>query len=186
MQHAWISSYKRWREAVKEHKTHPTSRLVLLAGISRGGVRGTCLISASVPRACQSNILKQHMQGFATANYPALGTGPEKHLRRTIKRAWLVVRAVSKCWQIVIFNEYTALEWPIKRSLSEHCSFVQSINFLCHSQISCSEFAIRTVKAKAKSVYPLAFLLSTASSLQQLWIRIQNTIRTRGNTHSLN
>lgn len=55
------------------------------------------LISASVPCACQSNILKQHMHGFATANYPALGTGTEKHLRRTIKRAWLVVRAVSKC-----------------------------------------------------------------------------------------
>lgn len=61
------------------------------------GVGGACLISASVPCACQSNILKQHMQGFATANYPALGTGTEKHLRRTIKRAWLVVRAVSKC-----------------------------------------------------------------------------------------
>lgn len=62
--------------------------------VCKGG-RG--LISASVPCACQSNILKQHMQGFATANYPALGTRTEKHLRRTIKRAWLVVGAVSKC-----------------------------------------------------------------------------------------
>lgn len=92
-----------------------------------------CLISASVPCACECNILKQHMQGFDTANYPALGTGTEKHLWRTIKRAWLVVRAVSKCWQIVIFNEYTALEWPIKRSWSEHCSIVLGINFLCNS-----------------------------------------------------
>lgn len=156
MQHAWISSYERWREAVKEHKTHPASCLLWVAGISQekekggcddgggsgGGCGGGCLISASVPCACQSNILKQHMQGFATANYPALGTGTEKHLRRTIKRAWLTVRAVSKCWQIVIFNEYTALEWPIKRSLSEHCSFVQSINFLCNSQISCNEIDI--------------------------------------------
>lgn len=114
-----------------------------------GGGRGerksrlASFLPVCVPCACQSNILKQHMQGFATANYPALGTGTEKHLRRTIKRAWLVVRAVSKCWQIVIFNEYTALEWPIKRSLSEHCSFVQSINFLCNSQISCSQVAIR-------------------------------------------
>lgn len=66
-------------------------------GGGREGGKCACLISASVPRACQSNILKQHMQGFATANYPALGTGTEKHLRRTIKRAWLVVHAVSKC-----------------------------------------------------------------------------------------
>lgn len=56
------------------------------------------------------------------------------------------MRAVSKCWQIVIFNEYTALEWPIKRSLSEHCSFVQSINSLCNSQISWSHIAIVTVQ----------------------------------------
>ena len=134
-----------------------------------GGTAGACLISASVPCACQSNILKQHMQGFATANYPALGTGTEKHLRRTIKRAWLVVRAVSKCWQIVIFNEYTALEWPIKRSLSEHCSFVQSINFLCNSQISCNETAIKCCKGKKLNQFIHLFsILSTASSSQQL------------------
>lgn len=151
MQHAWISSYERWRETVKEHKTHPACCLLWLAGISEEEEEGGCarLISASVPCACQSNILKQHMQGFATANYPALGTETEKHLRRTIKRAWLVVRAVSKCWQIVIFNEYTALEWPIKRSLSEHCSFVQSINFLCNSQISCNAIDIKHLKKKS-------------------------------------
>lgn len=123
-----------------------------------------CLISASVPCACQSNILKQHMQGFATANYPALGTGTEKHLRRTIKRAWLVARAVSKCWQIVIFNEYTALEWPIKRSLSEHCSFVQSINFLCNNQISCKETDIKHCKSKKLNQFIHSPSLSTASS----------------------
>lgn len=152
MQHAWISSYERWREAVKEHKNTSSVLPPLTCWDKPGGGGeggGTCLISASVPCACQSNILKQHMQGFATANYPALGTGTEKHLRRTIKRAWLVVRAVSKCWQIVIFNEYTALEWPIKRSLSEHCSFVQSINFLCNSQISCNETAIKCCKGKS-------------------------------------
>lgn len=69
-------------------------------GVCWGGGGGARLISASMPCACQSNILKQHMQGFATANYPALGTGTEKHLRRTIKRAGLVVCAVSKCWQM--------------------------------------------------------------------------------------
>ena len=161
----------------KNTKTHPASCLLWLAGISQeeekkergGGGGGACLISASVPCACQSNILKQHMQGFATANYPALGTGTEKHLRRTIKRAWLVVRAVSKCWQIVIFNEYTALEWPIKRSLSEHCSFVQSINFLCNSQISCNETAIKCCKGKKLNQFIHLFsILSTASSSQQL------------------
>lgn len=115
------------------------------------------LISASVPCACQSNILKQHMHGFATANYPALGTGTEKHLRRTIKRAWLVVRAVSKCWQIVIFNEYTALELPIKRSLSEHCSFVKGINFLCNRQISSNETDTEHYKGKSTCL-PLFFV----------------------------
>lgn len=57
----------------------------------------TSFISASVPHVHQSNILKQHMQGCDAANYPALGTGPEKHLQRTMTGAGLVVRAVRKC-----------------------------------------------------------------------------------------
>lgn len=45
----------------------------------------------------------------ATANYPALGIGSgKKTYLRTMKRAWLVAHAVSKCYQIVIFSEYTA------------------------------------------------------------------------------
>ena len=50
---------------------------------------------------------------------------------------------VSKCWQIVIFNEYTTLEWPIKRCSPEHCSFVHSINSLCNHQIPSNEMVIR-------------------------------------------
>lgn len=57
----------------------------------------TSFVSASVPHAHQSNILKRHMQGSAAANYPALGTGPEKHLQRTMTGAGLVVHAVRKC-----------------------------------------------------------------------------------------
>lgn len=41
--------YKRWREAVKEHKTHPVSSLVLLGGISQGWMSG----SGHSPHFCQ-------------------------------------------------------------------------------------------------------------------------------------
>lgn len=71
----------------EKHKTHPTSCLLALAGISsvrraKGWwwwwVSGGCLLSASVPRACQSNILKQHMQRLCCSQLPGSWHGTWK------------------------------------------------------------------------------------------------------------
>lgn len=171
------SLFMRGEGKLSENTKH-IQHLASIASSEGSGVEwGTArLITANVPRACQSNILKQHMQSFATPNYPGLGTEPEKHLWRTIKRAWLVVHAVSKCWQIVIFNEYTALEWPIKRSLSKHCSFVLSINFLCNSQISCKEIAISSVRLGKKGKISLSTCFSIVHcGNHRKWLELQNT-----------
>ena len=70
------------------------------------------LISASVPCVCQSNILKQHMQGSATANYPALGMGNEKTSWRTMKRTWLGERASVSADRLLFLMNIQHLNGP--------------------------------------------------------------------------
>lgn len=95
----------RWRKTRKESKEDE-------------GVRSPCFCQCAPCVSAQ--YLKTTHARLCYSQLPSSWHGNwKKHLWRTIKRAWLVVRAVSKCWQIVIFNEYTALEWPIKRSLSD-------------------------------------------------------------------
>lgn len=115
-------------KAVREHKTHLVSCFLRLAGgkLERKARRTKeCARSlASFLPVCAPCVSAQYLKTtharLCYSQLPGSWHGNwKKHLWRTIKRAWLVVRAVSKCWQIVIFNEYTALEWPIKRSLSD-------------------------------------------------------------------
>ena len=70
------------------------------------------LISASVPCVCQSNILKQHQQGSATANYPALGMGNEKTSWRTMKRTWLNERASVSADRLLFLMNIQHLNGP--------------------------------------------------------------------------
>lgn len=77
----WISCYERWGEAVREHKTHPPSRLRQEESRGEKERRRKCnnselvsFLPVCLPSVCQPNILKQHMRGLAAANYPAFGT----------------------------------------------------------------------------------------------------------------
>ena len=98
-------------------KTHPASCpcLALGWGDGRRGEKGNTvspLISASVPCVCQSNILKQHQQGSATANYPALGMGNEKTSWRTMKRTWLNERASVSADRLLFLMNIQHLNGP--------------------------------------------------------------------------
>ena len=114
-----ISCYERWGEAVREHKTHPPSHLrqgefkererEMRVGWGREGEKKNSeLVSfllVRLPCVCQPNILKQHMQGSATANYPAFGTRNWKtSLENNTRAGLLCLLSVSADRLLLLMN----------------------------------------------------------------------------------